>query len=109
MANEIIDVGFLAAKVAALNDEKAKMAVDGVSLIYNAAQIANFKNLMADYQQILSIVSMCYRVYGSITQDEINIAQQCNDGINFCQQQIQKHGIVAATDIASLIFSALKK
>jgi hypothetical protein len=32
--NELIDLGFLAAKVAAIGNEKAKMAVDGVSLAY---------------------------------------------------------------------------
>ena len=29
--NELVDFGFLAAKVAAIGNEKAKMAVDGVS------------------------------------------------------------------------------
>lgn len=29
--NELVDLGFLAAKVAAIGNEKAKMAVDGMS------------------------------------------------------------------------------
>lgn len=34
--NEIIDVAFVAAKLATIKDEKAKMVVDSVSLAYNA-------------------------------------------------------------------------
>lgn len=42
MSNDLIDIGFMAAKVAALNDERARIAVSGVSLIYNAAQFAKY-------------------------------------------------------------------
>ena len=40
--NELVDFGFLAAKVAAIGNEKAKMTVDGVSLAYNVLQITDF-------------------------------------------------------------------
>lgn len=39
--NEIVDFGFLAAKVGTIGDEKAKMAVDGASLAYNR-EFCNF-------------------------------------------------------------------
>lgn len=41
--NELVDFGFLAAKVAAIGNEKAKMTVDGVSLAYNVVQINRFR------------------------------------------------------------------
>ena len=40
--NELIDLGFLAAKVAAIGNEKAKMTVDGASLAYNLVQVGRF-------------------------------------------------------------------
>ena len=32
--NDIIDLSLIAAKIATLNDEKSRMAVSGVSLVY---------------------------------------------------------------------------
>ena len=40
-----IDIAFLAAKVAALRDEKAKVLVDGASLVYNAAMVNSLMNI----------------------------------------------------------------
>ena len=107
MANEIIDIGLMAAKVAALNDERARIAVDGVSLIYNAAQFARFQGMVAEYSQLLSTVTFRARVYGYATTQELNLAKECNEGIQFCQQQMAKHGVIAATDVASLLFDAI--
>ena len=47
--NELVDLGFLAAKVAAIGNEKAKMAVDGVSLAYNVMQINRFRHMISDW------------------------------------------------------------
>ena len=44
MNNSVIDVAFIAAKVAAIKDEKARMIVGGASLVYNVAQIARFRS-----------------------------------------------------------------
>lgn len=104
MANEIIDLGFLAAKVATLNNESAKMAVDSVSLVYNAAQIANFRNSIVEYQQILGYVSLHAQMYG-VTPKKLEIATQCRNGINYCQAQINKHGTLAVVDAASILFN----
>ena len=37
MNNSVIDVAFIAAKVAAIKDEKARMIVGGASLVYNSS------------------------------------------------------------------------
>ncbi len=103
MANEIIDLGFLAAKVATLNNENAKMAVDSVSLVYNAAQIANFRNSIAEYQQILGHVSLHAQLYG-VTPQKSEIATRCKNGIDYCQTQINKHGTLTVVDAASILF-----
>lgn len=108
MANEIIDLGFLAAKVASLNNENAKMAVDGVSLVYNAMQIAQFRSSIVEYQQILSYVSLHAQYYGVTPQKE-EIAIQCMKGIEHCQTQIDKHGTMAVIDAASILFSIFTK
>ncbi len=108
MNNEIIDLGFLAAKVATLNNENAKMTVDGVSLVYNTAQIANFRNSIVEYQQILSHVVLHAQIYGT-TQQKLEIATQCKNGIDYCQLQINKHGTMAVVDMASILFNFFTK
>lgn len=107
MNNEVIDIGLFAAKVATLNNEKARIATSSVSLVYNAVQYANFNSLVAEYSQILSTITFRARLYGYTTTPEIELAKQCNEGIQFCQQQMNKHGIIAATDVASLLFEAI--
>ena len=47
--NEVIDLAFIAAKVAAMKDEKARMIVGGVSLVYNVSQIARFKAMIVEF------------------------------------------------------------
>ena len=44
-----IDIAFLAAKVAALRDEKAKVLVDGASLVYNVAMVNSLMNIQKEY------------------------------------------------------------
>ena len=50
--NEIIDVAFVAAKLATIKDEKAKMVVDSVSLAYNATQILRFRSMIAELSEL---------------------------------------------------------
>ncbi len=107
MNNEIIDIGLMAAKVAALNDERARIAVGGASLLYNAGQVAQFQSMVAEYSQLLSTITFRARLYGYTTTQEIHLAKECNEGIQFCQQQMAKHKIIAATDVASLLFETI--
>ena len=48
MNNTVIDVAFLAAKVAARRNEKARMIVGGASLVYNVAQIVRFRSMIGE-------------------------------------------------------------
>lgn len=44
MNNSVIDVAFIAAKVAAIKNEKARMAVGGASLVYNMTADSQARN-----------------------------------------------------------------
>ncbi len=107
MNNELIDISLMVAKVAALNDERAKIAVGGASLIYSCSQITQFQSMVAEYSQLLSTITFKAKLYGYTTNQELHLAKECYEGIQFCQQQIAKHGIIAATDVASLLFEAI--
>ena len=50
--NEVVDIAFIAAKVAAMRDEKARMIVGGASLVYNVSQIARFKAMIVEFSQL---------------------------------------------------------
>ena len=108
MKSELIDISLLAAKVATMNDEKARMITGSVSLAYNATQFANFKSMAANYSEILSVLSLKSK-YGVLTPQEVALAQQCYDGIESCNQQLAKHGTLAAIDIASMLFDVISQ
>lgn len=59
--------------------------------------------MVVEYSQILSTITFRARIYGYTTTQELNIAKECNDGIQFCQQQMARHGIIGATDVAFII------
>ena len=65
--HELVDLGFLAAKVAAIGNEKAKMAVDGVSLAYNVMQINRFRHMISELYQIRNYVAFNASVTGYCT------------------------------------------
>lgn len=46
--NEIFDIAFITAKIAAIKDEKAKMIVATTSVVYNAAQIMRFRSMIVE-------------------------------------------------------------
>lgn len=105
--NEIIDIGLIAAKLATLNDEKARMAVSGVSLAYNAEQIQKFNCMIVEYSELLNVVSFGVKQMGYAPSGHIDIARQCTAGITFCQHQINKHQVIAVTDVAMLLFDGI--
>lgn len=97
--NELVDFGFLAAKVAAIGNEKAKMAVDGASLAYNVVQINRFRSMMTELYQI----SFNARVRGYCTQQEYDLVMECQRQINDCQNRISKYGVMSIIDGVSLL------
>lgn len=101
--NELVDFGFLAAKVAAIGNEKAKMAVDGTSLAYNVVQINRFRSMMTELYQISNYIAFNARVRGYCTQQEYDLVMDCQRQINDCQNQISKHGVMSIVDGTSLL------
>ena len=105
--NELVDLGFLAAKVAAIGDEKAKMAVDGVSLAYNVMQINRFRHMISELYQIGNYIVFNASVRGYCTIQEYNIVLECQSQINDCQNQISKHDVLSVIDGFSLLMDIL--
>ena len=54
----------MAAKVAALRDEKAKVLVDGASLVYNVAMVNSLMNIQKEYISVCSQLSKWYVIEG---------------------------------------------
>lgn len=71
--NELIDLGFLAAKVAAIGNEKAKMTVDGASLAYNLVQVGRFKSMMSELYKIANYVVFNAEIRGYCTKQEYDL------------------------------------
>ena len=59
---EPIDIAFLAAKVAALKDEKAKIFVDAASLAYNVAMVNRLTNIQKDYISVCCTIEQVVRL-----------------------------------------------
>ena len=76
--NELVDLGFLVAKVAAIGNEKAKMTVDGMSLAYNVMQISRFRHMMSELYQIGNYVVFNASVRGYSTLQEYNLVLECH-------------------------------
>ena len=100
--NELVDLGILVAKDATIGNEKAKMAVDRVSLAYNVMQINRFRHMMSELYQIGNYVAFNASIRGYCTLQEYNLVLECQRQINDCQNQISKHGVMSVIDGFSL-------
>ena len=67
-----IDIAFLAAKVAALRDERAKLLVDSASLVYNVAKVNSLMNIQKEYISVCCTIEQVARRRGYCTQEEYN-------------------------------------
>ena len=105
--NELVDIGFLAAKVATIGEEKAKMVVDGASLAYNFVQINKFRSMMSELYQISNYVTFNAQMRGGCTRQEYDLVVECQRQIGECQSQINKHGVMTIIDGASLLVGIL--
>ena len=105
--NEVVDIAFIAAKVAAMKDEKARMIVGGVSLAYNVSQIARFKAMIVEFSQLCNYIVCVARFRGYCTQEEYNIVIECQQHIEDCNRQIAKHGTMTIIDGISLLIDGL--
>ena len=102
-----IDIAFLVAKAAALKDEKAKILVDGASLVYNAAMVNRLTNIQKDYISICCAIEQIASLRGHCTQEEYNWALECKHHIEECEMELRKHKVMTAVDFTSLVVSGL--
>lgn len=101
-----MDVAFIAAKIAAIKDEKARMMVGGVSIVYNIVQIERFRQMIVELSQICNYIVSKAQLIGSYTQEEYNLAIECQRQIEECNQQISKYGTMTILDGISLLIDA---
>ena len=106
MNNNIIDIAFIAAKIASIKDEKARMMVGSASIVYDIAQIARFRQMIVELSQICNYIVLKAQLIGSYTQEEYNLAIECQRQIQECNQQIAKHGTMTMLDGISLLIDA---
>ena len=102
-----IDIAFLVAKAAALKDEKAKILVDGASLVYNAAMVNRLTHIQKDYISICCTIDQVASLRGYCTQEECNLALECKHHIEECEMELRKHKVMTAIDFTSLVVSGL--
>ena len=107
--NEIIDLGFIVAKLATIKDEKARMMVGGVSLVYNVVQIARFRSMIVELSQLCNCIVYSAQMRGGYTQQEYYCVMDCQRQIEECHQQIAKHGTMSIIDGISLLIDGLSK
>lgn len=107
--NEIIDLGFLAAKLATIKNEKARMMVGGVSLAYNVVQIARFRSMIVELSQLCNCIVYSAQMKGGYTQQEYDLAVDCQRQIEECNNQIAKYGTMSVIDSISLLIDGLSK
>lgn len=107
--NEIIDLGFIAAKLAAIKDEKARMIIGGASLMYNISQIVRFRTMIVELSQLCSCIVYSAQTRGFYTEQEYNMAIDCQRQIEECSNQITKYGTMSVIDGISLLIDGLNK
>lgn len=105
--NNLIDTTFLAAKIATLNNEKAKLFVDVASFAYNVAQVSRLQSLIVEYSQVCNYVVLNAKYRGYYTDDEFKLANDCQRHIQECNQQLAKHRVMTVVDGISLLLETL--
>ena len=106
MNNNIIDIAFIASKIASIRDEKTWMMGVGASIVYNAVQVARYCQMIVELSQICNYIVLKAQLIGSYTQEEYNLAIECQRQIQECNQQIAKHGTMTMLDGISLLIDA---
>ena len=104
---EPIDTAFLAAKIAALKDEKAKIFVDAASLVYNVAMVNRLTNIQKEYISVCCTIEQVARLRGYCIREEYNLAIECKHHIEECEVELRKHKVMTAVDFTSLVVSGL--
>lgn len=105
--NNTIDIAFLTAKVATLNNEKSKLLVDAASFAYNVAEVSRLQSLIVEFSQVCNYIVLNAKCRGYYTEDEFKLANDCQRYIQECNQQLAKHHTMTVVDGISLLLDAL--
>ena len=101
MNDSVIDVAFIAAKVAAIKNEKARMIVGGASLVYNVAQIARFRSMIVELSQICNYIVSKAQIIGRY---EVRSAECVNDVFLKMQLAFYIINIIDTSLLAQTVF-----
>ena len=85
-----------------LNNNLKDLTKNGLSLIYNSMHLGNVCYQQNIYLQTLSSILYKYKVYGYITQQEMNIVKQCNCINRYYKKQTTKYGFKTIMNLISL-------
>lgn len=86
--NELIDIAFIASKIAAIKDEKSRMIAGSASLAYNLTQIMRFRSMIVDLSQQCNCIVYRAQLRGIYTQEELSLALDCQKQIAESNNQI---------------------
>jgi hypothetical protein len=105
--SNLIDLSFFAAKLATLNNEKAKLVVDGASAIYNVTQVLRLRSIISQYDQIAGYLLTVSQYRGYCMPEEYNMFMLCKQQIKECNDQLVKYGVMTVIDSVSVMLDLL--
>ena len=109
LMNQILDTALIAAKIAAMNDEKARILVNGASVVYNAAMWSRLEILAVEYAQVCNIIDFQARIRGAYTQEEFNLLHSCRRQIMECNEAISKYNVMTFIDGVTLLVDSFSR
>ena len=98
---EAVEIGLLAAKISCLNNDTAKLTINGVSLVHHAIQLCKMYSLRNEYTQTLNLINLKMAMYGR-TYQLCELERQCQLGIESCRNKIIGYGIAIPFEAASI-------
>lgn len=98
---DLTEIGLLAAKISCLNNDTAKLTINGVSLVHHAIQLCKMYSLRNEYTQTLNLINLKMAMYGR-TYQLCELERQCQLGIESCQNKIIGYGIAIPFEAASI-------
>ena len=101
--SQSIDIALLAAKLATLNDEKARLVINATSFAYNVAEVSRLQSLLVEYSQICHYVVLNAKYRGYYTDEESKLVHDCQRHVTECTQLLAKHRTMTVVDGISLI------
>ena len=107
--NQILDTAFIAAKIASMNHEKARILVNGASFVYNAAKWSRLESLAVEYSQLCNVIDFHARIRGFYTQEEYYLVHSCKRQIVECNEAISKYRVMTFVDGVTLLIDGFSR